>query len=149
MKYLKHLIYLDNCCFNRPYDDQLQPIIRLETEAKLLIQKEILKGKLGLVWSFILHFENSDNPYADRKKQIFLWEDKATAKVIFKQELQTHAETLMSLEIKKKDALHVACALAAKADFLITTDKKLLNKTVNGIIILNPMDFVRRYFYVD
>ena len=146
---MKHLIYLDICCFNRPYDDQLQPIIRLETEAKLLIQKEVLEGKLELIWSFILHYENSDNPYADRKKQIFLWEDKSVTKVIFKPEIQTHAEMLMSLEIKKKDALHVACALAAKADFLITTDKKLLNKTVNGITILNPMDFVRRYFYVD
>ena len=146
---MKHLIYLDNCCFNRPYDDQLQPIIRLETEAKLLIQKEILEGKLGLVWSFILHYENSDNPYADKKRQIFLWESRAIIKVIFKPEIQTHAETLMSLEIKKKDALHVACALAAKADFLVTTDKKLLNKTVNSITIINPMDFVRRYFYVD
>ena len=146
---MKNTIYLDSCCFNRPFDDQLQPIIRLETEAKLLIQKEILDGKLGLVWSFILHYENSDNPYADRKKQISLWENKAIIKVIFKPEIQAHAETLLSLDIKKKDALHVACALAAKADFLVTTDKKLQNKTVNGITILNPMDFVRRHFNVN
>ncbi|MFO7884916.1 MAG: hypothetical protein R6U68_08850 [Desulfobacteraceae bacterium] len=31
-------IYLDNCCFNRPFDDQTSLRIRLETEAKLDIQ---------------------------------------------------------------------------------------------------------------
>ncbi len=36
------LIYLDNCCFNRPFDDQKQIRIRIETEAKLYIQGEII-----------------------------------------------------------------------------------------------------------
>ena len=31
---LKH--YLDNCCLNRPFDDQIQQRIYLETEAKLI-----------------------------------------------------------------------------------------------------------------
>ena len=31
--YLK--VYLDNCCYNRPYDDQSQLRISLETQAKL------------------------------------------------------------------------------------------------------------------
>ena len=30
-------LYLDNCCFNRPFDDQSQLLVRLETEAKLFI----------------------------------------------------------------------------------------------------------------
>ena len=34
-------IYLDNCCFNRPFDDQGQTRVRLETEAKLCIQENI------------------------------------------------------------------------------------------------------------
>jgi hypothetical protein len=28
------LIYLDNCCFNRPFDDQTQIVIYLETISK-------------------------------------------------------------------------------------------------------------------
>jgi len=28
---MKTRIYLDNCCFNRPYDDQSQPRVRFET----------------------------------------------------------------------------------------------------------------------
>ena len=31
------LLYLDNCCFNRPYDNQSHLLVRLETEAKLHI----------------------------------------------------------------------------------------------------------------
>ena len=30
-------VYLDNCCYNRPFDDQTQVKVRMETEAKLLI----------------------------------------------------------------------------------------------------------------
>ena len=54
-------IYLDNCCFNRPYDDQTYLPVRLETEAKLEIQAKIKSGHLSLGWSYILDFENSEN----------------------------------------------------------------------------------------
>ena len=43
------LIYLDICCFNRPFDDQSQLLIRLQTEAKLFVQDSIRKGDHGLL----------------------------------------------------------------------------------------------------
>lgn len=39
-------IYLDNCCYNRPFDEQTQLRIRLETEAKLAIQRQMRMGVL-------------------------------------------------------------------------------------------------------
>lgn len=39
-------IYLDNCCFNRPYDDQTQIRISLETQAKLYVQDLVKNKKL-------------------------------------------------------------------------------------------------------
>lgn len=42
-------VYLDNCTFNRPFDDQTQIRIKLETEAKLYIQEKIRDGTLELV----------------------------------------------------------------------------------------------------
>ena len=51
-------IYLDNCCFNRPYDDQSQFKIRIESEAKLAIQEKVKNGLIELVWSFLLDYEN-------------------------------------------------------------------------------------------
>ena len=63
-------IYLDNCCYNRPYDDQSQIRIHLETEAKLYIQELIKSGKLELVTSFMLSYENEKNSALHKKQAI-------------------------------------------------------------------------------
>lgn len=139
-------LYLDNCCFNRPYDDQTYFLIKMETDAKLFIQKEIIDGNIDLVWSFILHFENKDNPYIDKKEQIAAWEKKSQEIVIYDGIIQQKSKEIMDNNIRAKDALHLACAIRAKADCFITTDKKLLNKRLSEIEILNPIDFVRRYY---
>jgi predicted nucleic acid-binding protein len=139
-------IYLDNCCFNRPYDDQTYLLTKLETEAKLFIQKEIIDGNIELIWSFILHFENNSNPYADIREQIMLWENIAEKVVIYSADILQKAKEIMTLKIKEKDALHLACAVFAKANCFLTTDKKLLNKNFRETEILNPIDFVRRYY---
>jgi hypothetical protein len=68
-------IYLDNCTFNRPFDNQLQMKIRLETEAKLYIQSGIREKKYTLVWSYILDFENDGNPYEEKRKSIAPWKE--------------------------------------------------------------------------
>jgi len=44
-------LYLDNCMFNRPFDDQSNIKILLETEAKLKIQENIRLGIHELAWS--------------------------------------------------------------------------------------------------
>ena len=51
-------IYFDNCSYNRPFDDQNQIKVWLETDAKLYIQKLVKDGTLELVWSFVLDYEN-------------------------------------------------------------------------------------------
>jgi hypothetical protein len=63
-------VYLDNCCFNRPFDNQEKIRIYLETQAKLYIQKMIKQEKLQLIWSFILDTENRDNPFKQKRKTI-------------------------------------------------------------------------------
>jgi len=63
-------IYLDNCCYNRPYDDQSHLTISIEAQAKMQIQSLVKAQKLQLASSFILDYENSCNPYTDRKSAI-------------------------------------------------------------------------------
>ena len=75
-------IYLDNCCFNRPYDEQSYETIRLETEAKLSVQGKIRDGNISLVWSFILDFENNANPYDNQKESIAEWKQISCENVI-------------------------------------------------------------------
>ena len=48
----------------------------------------------------------------------------------------------MKFGVKEKDSLHIACAIERKCDYFITTDRKLLNKPITKIKIVNPIDFI-------
>ena len=135
----KYRLYLDNCCFNRPFDNQEQLKIKMETEAKLYIQGAILSGKYELVWSYILEFENNQNPYQERRNAIYDWKEYACVFCIENDSIIKFAETLFDKGIKVKDALHIACAVDANADFFITTDKKLINTVIPEIRVINPL----------
>lgn len=74
-------IYLDNCCYNRPFDDQSQLRVKIEAEAKLIIQDEIRAGRFELSWSYILDLENMHNPFDERKMQISEWKRFASANI--------------------------------------------------------------------
>lgn len=138
-------VYLDNCCFNRPFDDQSPLVIRLETEAKLYVQDLIRQGELNLVWSFMLDYENGANPFEEVRLQIAEWKDLAAIDCGPSDEVSRAAAEMMKFGLRPKDAAHIACAIYAVADYFLTTDKKILNKPVTGIQIVNPVDFVRRY----
>ncbi len=139
-------IYLDNCCcFNRPFDDQSHLRIRLEAEAKLRVQEEIRSGTFELVWSYIMDYENSKNPFRERKSQIALWREYSAIDVQEDEEVLRIAKLLNEKRLKKLDSLHVACAAVAKADYFLTTDDGILKKTmlVDEIKIADPIEFIK------
>lgn len=137
-------IYLDNCCFNRPFDDQVSIIIQMETEAKLHVQERIRQGELSLVWSFVLDYENGANPYPEVRNRIAEWKKLACADCDLSDSIAEKAASLMAVGLRQMDASHIACALHLDADYFLTTDKKILNKPIEGISVMNPIDFVRR-----
>ncbi len=63
-------IYLDNCCYNRPFDFSTDPKVLMETEAKLFIQSLIKYGELWLVSSFVLYSEVVENPWEYKRNVI-------------------------------------------------------------------------------
>ena len=138
-------IYLDNCCFNRPFDDQNQVRVRLEAEAKLYVQIKIFEKEIELVWSYILEYENRFNPYEERRNAIQNWKQKALTEIVESDEIIKMAESFIKTNIKSKDALHLACAVAGKCDYFITTDDTLLSKKnrIKEITILNPLDYIQ------
>jgi hypothetical protein len=136
-------IYLDNCCYNRPFDDQSQIRIHLETQAKLYIQDKIKEGIYHLVWSYILDYENGKNPYEEKRLAISPWRAIASSFIAEEtEEILTFAESLVLRGIKTYDALHISCAVAAQCDYFLTTDKKLLNTLISEIKIVSPIVFV-------
>lgn len=141
----KPRVYLDNCCYNRPYDNQSSEVIRFEAEAKLYVQTRIKDGKIELVWSFIVDFENSANPYEDRKESIADWKKFSTKFIKATEEIRKLAKTLESAHgLKPKDALHLACAIRSESGYFLTTDKQLLKKaaSIKEIKVINPIEFI-------
>jgi hypothetical protein len=63
-------IYLDNCTYNRPFDDQSQLRISLETQAKLYIQSLIKDNKMDLIYSYVCFYENYINPFENKRLSI-------------------------------------------------------------------------------
>jgi len=137
-------VYLDCCAYNRPFDDQRNIIIHVETEAKLVIQQMVRDKKLILIWSDVLAYENSDNPFEERRVKIAEWELFASEKIEMNSEVFEKAKTYMENGLKQKDASHIACAVYANADYFITVDKKILNKHISDISVIDPVDFLRR-----
>ena len=60
-------IYLDVCCLNRPFDDQRQDRVRLESEAVLLILSRIENGEWEWVSSQVVDLEIQRTPDPDRR----------------------------------------------------------------------------------
>ncbi len=137
-------VYLDNCCFNRPFDDQSSLTIRLETEAKLSIQEQIKEGKLTLGWSYILDYENQANPFLERRFEIEAWKILADAFTLETPEILANMKQIINYGLKSLDALHIASAISLKCDYFLTVDKGILKKSfyISDIKILSPIDFI-------
>jgi len=138
-------IYLDNCCFNRPFDDQSQIRIRLESEAKLKIQEEVRSGRVQVVWSYILDYENNKNPYQERKVRIVGWKKYAIMDIQGNIKLIERAELLNQTGLQKIDSLHIACAIFAKCEYFLTTDDNILrrSKLIDDINVNDPIGFIK------
>jgi hypothetical protein len=119
------LIYLDMCCLKRPFDDQTQMRIRLESEAVLaLLSME--SATLQFARSGALLLENSYNPVKDRAARVHQWLTNAPTKAIDLNALRTRSSELMQWGFKNFDALHVGSAELARADLFGTVDDRLL-----------------------
>ena len=139
-------VYLDNCCYNRPYDDQSQIRISLETQAKIQIQSMIKNGEIELVSSYVLLYENSKNPHELRQKTIrnFVKENVTTyIDVDHADEEKLLADQIIATGVKTADAHHVACSILAGSDYFLTTDDRLLKYKTDKLQLVDPTEFIR------
>ncbi len=119
------LIYLDMCCLKRPFDDQSQLRIKLETEAALgLLGAE--SDSVRLVRSSALVLENSRNPIASRAARVALWLRGGPRPQQDMVVLEQRTAELMAMGFRNFDALHVASAESVGADVLATCDDQFL-----------------------
>ena len=138
-------VYLDNCCYNRPYDDQTQLTINMEAIAKLAIQQYIRSGKIDLATSYILLAENAANRFEAKKADIKKFIDAYTHTYVSEassDKVKEIAGEIMNTGVKLMDACHIACSIIAGCDYFISTDKRLLKYQSEDVRIVNPITFV-------
>lgn len=135
-------IYLDICSMNRIFDNQSQPRIFLESSAMIAILAMIENKSVSLVSSEVLLFENSRNPFEERR--IFVSSVLAHAKIIqtINPAMLNRAQQIESVNgISGCDALHIACAEKLKCSYFITCDDRIVRR-YNGVVnVLNPIQF--------
>ncbi len=121
-------IYLDACCLNRPFDDHAQDRIRLESEAVLSILSQSKIKKWLLLNSEIIDIEISKIPDSDKKQRVGILSSLLKPLILIDENVERRAIALEDLGFESYDALHIACAEKGKANILLTTDDKFLNK---------------------
>lgn len=141
------LLYLDCCCFNRPFDDLSQIRVRLEAEAVEWILEESRSGRFTIVTSDYLIQELLQNPKPDQRADTLAMTQYAGLHVPVMESIASRATRIETLSITGFDALHIAAAEAAGCNHLLTTDDRLLKKSRRHpgelmVTLLNPLDLI-------
>ncbi|MBQ8179226.1 MAG: hypothetical protein IJ026_02110 [Candidatus Methanomethylophilaceae archaeon] len=140
-------VYLDNCCYGRPYDDNRQQRVRMESGCKVEIQGMIRRGELTLVSSSFLIWENNRRRDLAMRDSIYQFIHGNTRKFVFGTEDPSITRTMNEVRshgIETMDAYHISSAIYAGCDYLITTDDKMLRYKVDGMEIVTPVQFIMR-----
>jgi hypothetical protein len=135
------LLYLDNSVLNRPFDDQRQPRIWLETLSFSFVMTLIEAGEAALIHSPVHDLENGRNPFPLRQKWVEKCLRLAAQKVALSVSIKNRALELERSGFKALDALHLACAEDAGATHFLTCDDRLLRRYSGQMIVQTPVTF--------
>lgn len=140
-------VYLDVSCLNRPFDDQRQARIRLESEAVTLILDRIDAGVWRLLSSEIVRIEVAAMTDRERKGRVQALFADSDDTIALTEEVIRRAAKLVKLRFGAADALHVASAERLNADVLLTCDDRLIrlgrrNQEVLRVAILDPVSWL-------
>ncbi len=140
-------VYLDICCLKRPFDDQSQPRIHLETEAVLALLN--VSGKdVEFLHTGAHDLENEQNPLLSRATRVRQWLKSIVLTDLADDVLKARTTELMTLGFKSFDAFHLASAEAGRVEAFATCADRL-QATANRhaakirVRVVNPVDLAR------
>lgn len=143
-------VYLDVCCLCRPFDDQTQPRIYLESQAVL----EILRN-CGIMWTLVISdlIEYELSLMKDRMKCLKVYQNipKKHEYIEVDNDTVSRYATYISYGCSPADAMHIALAQKANAVFLTTDDilLGLIKRDFNNTLVCdNPVSWLTRGDYV-
>ena len=102
--------------------------------------------KLRLVSSSVIEFENSFNPFPERKAFVVSILELASEYGNYAPQMAKRARELQrENDLTRYDARHIATAEAVGADFFITSDVGLLKKYAGALRVVDPLAFFQQY----
>jgi predicted nucleic acid-binding protein len=140
-------VYLDASALNRPFDNQSLPRNRLETEAVIVILDQIEQGIVRMIGSSALLYENLKSPLVYRREYVATYLGLASVSVTADDALRERAREIVQQGIAPLDALHLASAERAEADWFLTCDDRMLRKVQRKkltveVKVSTPIEFV-------
>jgi len=108
----------------------------------LIVFMLIDSGEMQFVTSEVLLFENSNNPYEERRGFVSLCVQKAIEILSVDEGILSRAEELEAWNLKGLDALHIACAEKLAVEYFITCDDNIIKRYRGSLKVWNPADFV-------
>lgn len=139
-------LYLDNCCYNRPFDDLTQEKVNLEASAIETIFRKHINKEIEIYKSMAIDFEISKINYENKRRQVEdLYDAIETIEIAYSEEIKQRAVELRKYNIKDMDSLHLAFAESEDVDYFITTDRLLINASKRAdlkIKVINPIEFI-------
>jgi len=141
-------IYLDVCCLNRPFDDQTQDRIHLESEAILTILKHIEQHEWQWLSSDAVAYEINKTPNEERRERLWSLESHATKRIELTSKILKQGESIHKLGFTTYDSLHLAFASTSNVDAFLSTDDKLLKRASRyqeelKILVANPLTWMQ------
>ena len=139
-------LYLDTCCYNRPFDDLEQEKINLEANAIENIFRKHINKEVEIYKSMVIDFEISKIKFDNKRRQVEdLYDAMELSQITYTPEIKQRALELKQFNIKDMDALHLAFAESTDIDYFITTDRLLINASKRAnlrIKVINPIEFI-------
>ena len=130
---------------NRPFDDQTNLRIRLESEAIKMILFLCEQKHWQLISSKIVEFEIANTPDEGRRKELEIINGLASSIVDINDITSSRAKEFENMGLQAIDALHLACS-ENRADVMLTVDDQFLKNTLKiqdlKIKVSNPLKWL-------
>ena len=140
-------LYLDNCCYNRPFDDQTQEKIHMEGDAILTIIFRCKHNYDEIIGSPVLDLEISQISDIEKMEKVrFFYEQTITRKIDYNEDILKRVQELSEqTNIRTLDRFHLSFAENSDIDILLTTDtkfEKFCSKLHLDVKVMNPLNYL-------
>ncbi len=118
----------------------------MEAMAFSMILQLVETKKIELVTSSAIAFENSRNPFPQRRKWVVSCLKLSKKNLVINTAIRKRGRELEKQGIKPIDALHLAFAESGKVDYFLTCDDKVV-KNYEGMEmgVFNPVEFILKF----